>query len=478
MGPSAIAASHNEPPATGDAPTKIHQANAPAPAISYAPTEVTIPARLYDKVPNLDWYKKLQDAEKQLDLIIAQKSLDFQSVQAASMQPHIAKKETGVLRVFVYNTCENMPWQKMDQGTSLNEAPGQEASWTLRIEGRFIPDNKENVEAEKVKFSSLLSGLSVEIVPNGDYPGLQDNPSNVIEWRDTTAHRGSNAAKENGPNGSPQYLFDGIDIKRPGTFNIGTKIAILAKDFSARLLLSTQMAEFTGRREMSQQELIYHIWQYVLYKDLFKRSHNFTKVPAVSASGIASQSMNVQEEDENDISLVQADDVLRSILKVEVFKFKDLYKLIQPHLNPRDPIIFDYEVITTKSTTLGEVVFDIPIELPLSMSKLQKEIVEENKRAFESMSKSDEHVQFLNQRISLGIAALQNVSSRETFYRELSEDPVTFLRSWLESQAETLKALKSEEGYSEEIARRAEFFKENEELVKQKLELMLGAQKL
>ncbi|GEQ70211.1 hypothetical protein JCM33374_g3887 [Metschnikowia sp. JCM 33374] len=478
MGPSAVPVAQNQSASTADAPTKIHQVNAPVPAISYTPTEVSIPAKLYDKVPNLEWYKKLQDAEKKLDLLIAQKSLDFQSVQAASIQPHITKKETGTLRVFVYNTCENMPWQKVDQGASINEHPNQESSWTLRIEGRFIPDNKQNANVEKVKFSSFLSGLSVEIVPNGDYPNLQGNPSNVIEWRDSISGQGPNANKDNAQNGSSQYSFDGIDIKRPGVFNIGTKIAILVKDFSSKLVLSKQMAEFTGRRESSQQELVYHIWQYVLYKDLFKKSTNFTKVPAVSASSISNQTMSVQDDDDNDISAVQADDTLKSLLKVDAFKFKDLYKLIQPHLNPREPIILDYEVVTTKSTTLGEVVIDIPIELPLSMSKIQKEIIEENKSAFESMSKSDEHVQFLNSRISLGIAALQNVNSRETFYRELSEDPVTFLRNWLESQSDTLKALKSEEGYSEETARRAEFFKENEELVKQKIELMLGAQKL
>ncbi|OBA20068.1 hypothetical protein METBIDRAFT_33041 [Metschnikowia bicuspidata var. bicuspidata NRRL YB-4993] len=476
MGPSAIPVAQNQSSSAADAPTKIHQVNAPTPAISYTPTDVTIPAKLYDKVPNLEWYKKLQEAERKLDLLIAQKSLDFQSVQAASMQPHIAKKETGTLRVFVYNTCENMPWQKMGQGATLSETPGQESHWTLRIEGRFIPDSKENVDAEKVKFSSFLSGLSVEIVPNGDYPNLQGNPSNVIEWRDSATGQGINPAKENVSNGS-SHLFDGIDIKRPGIFNIGTKIAIFVKEFSSKLVLSAPMAEFTGRRELSQQEIVFHIWQYVLYKDLFKKSENFTKVPAVSSSAISNPTMSV-DEDDNEISVVHSDDTLRSLLKVDAFKFRDLYKLIQPHLNPREPIVFDYEIVTTKSTTLGDVVIDIPIELPLSMSKIQKEIIEENKKAFEIMSKSDEHVQFLNQRISLGIAALHNVNSREIFYRELSEDPVSFLRKWLESQAETLKALKSEEGYNEETARRAEFFKENEELVKQKIELMLGAQKL
>lgn len=456
-----------------EAPTKIHQVNTLAPAVSFTPTDVNIPARLYEKVPNLDMYKKLQDAEKQLDLLIAQKGLDFQAVQVASMQPHNVKRETGVLRVFVYNTCENMPWQR--QGQAQGDAA--DSRWTMRIEGRFVPDNADNTDAANMKFLSFLAGLSVEIIPNSDYPALQGSLSNVIEWRDPAVAPGNPPGVPQA-NGSPQHLFDGVDIKRSGQFNINTKIALLVKDYSSRLALSASMAQFTGMREASQQDLIFLIWQYVLFKNLFKKSDAFTTVPAVLASSIASQTMNVQGDDDNDLSLVQCDETLRDLLKVEVFKFKDLYKLIRPHLRPRQPIVLDYEVDTTKSTTLGEVVLDIPIELPLTLSKVQKEIIEENKRAFENMSKSDDHVQFLNQRISLGIAALQTVNARETFYRELSKDPVNFIKQWLESQSETLKALKSEEGYNEELVRRAEYFKDNEEILRQKIDLMLGAQKI
>lgn len=422
----------------------------------------------------MDLYKKLQDSEKQLDLLIAQKGLDFQSVQAASMQPHNVKRETGMLRVFIYNTCENMPWQR--QGGGMSDTANSEGKWTLRIEGRFVASENADKDVETQKFSSFLSGISVEIIPNGDYPNLQGSQSNIIEWRDDTANSGN--PNSNFANGSSQWLFDGIDIKRAGVFPIKTKIAILVKDYSSRLMLSTPMAQFTGKRVASQQELVYLIWQYVLFKNLFKKADTFTSVPAVSASTITSQSMNVQGEDENDLSVVQCDETLRALLKVDHFKFKDLYKHTQPHLRPRSPLVLDYEIDTTKSTTLGEVVVDIPVELPMSITRIQKEILEENKSAYENMSESDEHIQFLNQRISLGIATLQNVNAREMFYRELSEDPVKFLKQWLESQAETLKALKSEEGYNEELVRRSEYFKVHEEELRQKVDLMLGAQKL
>lgn len=457
-----------------EAPVKIHQSSNPGAAVSFTPTEVNIPSKLYDKVPNLDLYKKLQDSERQLDLLIAQKGLDFQSVQAASMQPHNVKRESGVLKVFIYNTCENMPWQRQQTGGVSDTANG-DAKWTLRVEGRFVASASTSKEVETQKFSSFLSGISVEIIPNGDYPNLQGNLSNIIEWRDESVNAGTGS---NFANGSSQWQFDGIDIKRAGVFPIKTKIAILVKDYSSRLMLSTPMAQFTGKREASQQELVYLIWQYVMFKNLFKKSDTFSLVPAVSASAITSQSMNVQGEDENDLSLVQCDDTLKSLLKVDFFKFKDLYKHTQPHLRPRHPIVIEYEVDTTKSTTLGDVVLEIPVELPASIGKVQKEILEENKSAYESMSESDEHIQFLNQRISLGIATLQNVNYRENFYRQLSEEPVEFLKKWLESQSETLKALKSEEGYNEELVRRADYFKEHEDELRQKIDLMLGAQKL
>lgn len=458
--------------AVAEAPSKIYQPATAAPAISYKPTEVNIPSKLYDKVPNLNLYKKLQDAERQLDLLIAQKGLDFQSVQASSMQPNGLKKESGILRVFIYNTCENQPWQKNQ--TSVNEASNSDSSWTLRVEGRFIADSNEKLEIDDLKFSSFLSGISIEIIPNNDYPALQGNQSNIIEWRNEAANQAGNPQLRNG---SLLWQFDGIDVKRQGVFPIKAKVAILTKDYSFKLLVSEELAQFTGKREATQQELIYLIWQYVLFKKLFKNAENYHSVPAVSASSLSSQALN-QENEETDLSVVQCDDILRGLLKVDSFKFKDLYQLIQPHLRPRQPIVLDYEVDTTRSTTLGDVVIDIPVELPLSMRSLEKEIIEENKRAFESMSKSDELIQYINQRISLGIVALQSANSREQFYRELSEDPVVFIKRWLESQSETLKALKSEEGFNEEEVRKAQYFKDHEQELRQKVDLLLGAQKI
>ncbi|KAG7663147.1 SNF12 [[Candida] subhashii] len=436
------------------------------PTISYSPTDITIPPALYDKVPNLDQYKRLKEAEERIDLLISRKALDFQSIQQKTIHPSEYKGETGILRVFVYNTCENQPWQKQllqENGLAIPDPTTSESNWTMRVEGRFISDSATSTgESEFLKFSSFLSAISIDLIPNDDYPNTQ---SNIIEWRD-------DGVDKNPANAS----FDGLDIKRNGIYNIKSKIAILVKSPSAKLRLSEEMAQFTGKQECTQQELMYLIWQYVLYKNLFRKTENYTEVAAVETSSIRDPTNTAnQDEPEDDLTLVQCDSILLDLLKVPTFKFSDLYRLLQPHFRPREPIIIEYEVNTRKSTTLGECVIDIPVELPINLSRAQKELVEVNKVAIENLAKADATIQQLNQRISLGIVALQNANLRENFYRELSEDPTGFVEKWIESQSKTLKALKSDEGYDEELVRHAKYFQENEDLIKEKIDLLLGS---
>ncbi|KAK6460839.1 subunit of SWI/SNF transcription activation complex [Scheffersomyces coipomensis] len=436
-----------------------------APAISYTPTDSTIPPALYHRIPNLDLYKKLKEAERKVDLLISRKALDFQATQQKSIHPSNFKGETGILRVFIYNITENQPWQKQllqEQGLQIPDPTSSEATWTLRVEGRFLSESKDNNIEDK--FSSFLSAISIDLIPNDDYPAFQNSQSNIIEWR----------SDSNDFNQKSSNSFDGIDIKRNGIFNIKAKIALLAKSHSATYKVSDEMAQFTGKQESTQQELVYSIWQYVLYKGLFRKTDALTRVDTVATNRVLPETAN-QDDNDDDLTVVQADEVLQSLLNVKTFKFSELYKLLQPHFKPREPIIIDYEVNTRKSTTLGEVVIDIPIELPLNLSKIQKEFLDLNKVAFENLTKADNTIQLLNSRISLGVVALQNANAREAFYSELSEDPVQFIEKWLESQSETLKALKSDEGYDEEVVRRANYFVENESLIKEKIDLLLGS---
>ncbi|KAI3403487.1 SNF12 [Candida oxycetoniae] len=445
------------------------------PVISYSPTDITIPQSIYDKIPNLEEYKKLKEAEKKIDLLISRKALDFQAIQQKTIHPFEIKPSTGLLRVFVYNTCENQPWQKQllqQQGKPLPD-PTTESTWTLRVEGKFINDNKADIaDFNDLKFSSFLSAISIDLLPNEHYPNLQESQTNIIEWRDDDL----NNVNRN-PTGS-NSSFDGMDVKRSGIFNIKVKIALLVKSYTSKIRVSDEMSQFIGKLECTQQEVMYTIWNYVLWHKLFKDTDQYAPAATVDNGADLSNTMSDKSANTNDDpTLAQADNTLFNLLKVREFTFKDLYRLIQPHFRPREPIMLDYEVDTRKSTTLGDLVLDIPIELPVNLSKAQKELLDLNKSAFENLSQHDSAIEKLNQKISLAIIALRNANSREIFYDELSKDPVGFIEKWVESQSETLKALKSDEGYDEETVRRAQYFIDNEDLIKEKIDLLFGSSK-
>lgn len=264
---------------------------------------------------------------------------------------------------------------------------------------------------------------------------------------------------------------------KEGKYNIKVKIALMVKSFTSKLSVTPDLAEFMGKLECTQQEVMYTIWQYVLNKKLFVKTAKYNHVPAVEGLSESIPGADKDRSAYDDLTLAETDDVLFELLKVREFKFSDLYGLIQPHFKPREPIVIDYEVDTRRSTTLGDVVLDIPTELPINISKAQRELLEMNKSALENLSRHDAMIEKLNQKISLAIIELRNANSRETFYSGLSKDPVKFIEQWLASQAETLKALKSDEGYDEEIVRRANYFEDNEDLINEKIDLLFGSSK-
>ncbi|EGV64882.1 SWI/SNF and RSC complex subunit Ssr3 [Yamadazyma tenuis] len=436
---------------------------AAAPAIQYTPNDLSIPAKLYQDTPNLEFYKKLLDAEREIDLISVKKELDFHVIHAKSLQPSSFKKETGTLRVYVYNTCENQPWQKqLAQQRGEPVDPAAEGFWTLKVEGKFL--HKEGKEATN-KFSSFLSGISVDLIINEDYPHLAENQTHVVEWRDQY----------------PQYQqrqseFDGFDVKRPGIFNLKCKIAILIKEQTARFKMSPKFSQFIGKEEATQQESIQGIWQYILFKGLITKKE-VAQVDAVTSTTPGLNDAAMAIDTAKDLTVVKCDEVLQDLLGVEQFRFSELFQLIQPHFLPRQPIILDYEIDTRRSTTLGDLALDIPVELPTDIAHLQRVTSDEHKKVFAESAQTLVQIADLNSKIALGVSKLKNLDTRRDFYKELNENPVEFIKQWTKTQSETLKSLKSDEGYDEEVVRRAQYFEDHEDVLKEKIDVLLGTTK-
>lgn len=451
-----------------------HPHPAPAPSATYLPTDTTIPPHLYHKVPCLALYKLLLDAEHSLDLAVARKALDLQSLHLKAIHPSYVRGVPGTLRIFVYNSCNNQPWQLQLPGLLPVPDPVPDPTWTLRVEGKFIPDAPLLCPLPAPNFSSLISALSIDLIPNDHYPHLAPPLSHIIEWR------------ENIPDPMGKVLlspFDGLDVTRAGMHDIDAKIALLVRSNSHELALDEPLANFAGKKLASQQDLVYLVWQYVLHRNLLRKGDSLSKVPAVAPPSdlpaVAplvdpSSAPTAAGPGTADALVAECDDVLRSLFHVDSFQFHHLYHLLLPHYLPREPIVLDYTINTRKSSTIGERVLDIPVTLPADLAAIQADMLSFNKARFENLTQADVAIARTHQKLAVAVATLHSTDMRERFYRDLSADPVAFVEQWLVSQSETLKALKSDEGYDEEVVRRAQYFHENEHLIRDKVNLLLG----
>jgi len=393
------------------------------------PTDINIPHSIDKIVPEVELYRRLQEAEKRVDIFTSRKINDLQ--ESISKIPR--KKE--LLRIYIFNTAENQPWQLQP-----GQQPTEEPSWTLRIEGRLV--NKDNAEdPARRKFSSFLTGISIDLFQQNNYtdqqqqqqPPQPDNTKeNVIEWHEQT-------------DPSIQRVdFDGLDVKRSGTENIKTKVTIQPKEFPVKFEVSNELASLLGVSELTQHDAVYSIWQYIQFNNL--------QAP-------------------EDKRIINCDENLSKLFGVPRFNFRDLIELLAKHLSPKKPIELNYEIKVDKSSTLGETVIDV--EVPLDDISEQEAWRNEAKNM---ISQHDESVKELNSKIVLGIQALHNSHRKYQFYDELSKDPVNFFKDFTESHSNLLKILSGDEGYNEESVRKSDFY--TDEMLSENVNILLKTNRI
>ncbi|KAH3681263.1 hypothetical protein WICPIJ_007768 [Wickerhamomyces pijperi] len=379
----------------------------PQAVLQTRPTNTNIPDSIASLVPEVELYRRLQEAERRIDLLTARKINDFQ--ENLAKLPY----QKQLLRVFVYNTASNQPWQ-------VKDLPGNhgEPEWTLRIEGRLVNEEKSTDEKRR-KFSSLLSGISVDILPNltsidpNTQPG-QTVRDNIVEWSDSTD-----------PNAN-RVEFDGMDIKRAGFENMKARVTIQPKDLPTRFQTSTALASLLGVSEITQHDAVYSIWLYV-------------------------QENNLQASENK--KLVICDSVLARLFGVPRFDFKQIISLLTPHLSPIKPIVIEYEIRVDRETTLGDVVVDIEV----SMEDLTtQELIRNESRNL--VNELDINIKETQNKLHLGLQGLHNAYKKYEFYDAFSQDPVRFLQNFNESNAKLLKILAGDDHYNEEDVRRADYY--------------------
>ncbi|ANB12390.1 Snf12p [Sugiyamaella lignohabitans] len=134
----------------------------PGPAVDQhylrKPTDLNLPDKIENVIPEAKLYTDLQDAERRLDATISRKKMDLQDTIARSIM------KTKTLRVFISSSVSDQPWQTVPQlnENSFDFMDSQNTPlWNLRIEGRLVDDVSYSTHAREVRHDMIFTVSSL-----------------------------------------------------------------------------------------------------------------------------------------------------------------------------------------------------------------------------------------------------------------------------------------------------------------------------
>lgn len=382
------------------------------------PTDRNLPDRILSIIPEAKLYKELQEAEKRLDAIISRKKLDLQDTFSRSI------KKTELLRVFISNTATEQPWQVAPSldATSFDFNTDTEPSWNLRIEGRLVDDVPAD-DTTRRRFSTFFTSIIVEfesedgdVLPDGD----------LVEWHEPPPNLGQNVE------------FDVLDIRRKGDRNLRAKITMQLKEFPDKFKLSSPLSKLLALEEDTKPNVIVALWQYIKFHKL-------------------------QDIDEK--RLIRCDSGLKSLFGTDTVYFPQVINLITPHLLPREPIKLEYVIRVDRESTMGEVAYDIEVEVGDPIRNKMAEILE-------NWYSNQTAIMEIDEQIALTVESLSTSRLKREFFRQMAENPSEFINNWVASQARDLKIIASDKRFNEEEVRKSSFY--SDELLDQTIHYFLN----
>ncbi|QEU59946.1 Snf12/Rsc6 [Kluyveromyces lactis] len=435
------------------------------------PTDMYIQPYLKKLIPELDGLSKLQEAEKRIDIYLSRKKIDLhQNITQWTHSKYTDPANNQFVRVFISNISENQPWQTNDETMELDQA-----SWTLRIEGRLLDDGKAD-DPNRPKFSSFIESVAVDFKPveedqddetdqeMGDpsAEGTQEpsakkprNEQTVFEW-----HADPNTPVE----------FDGVDVSRKGTENINCTITIQPKGYTGEFLqYSPELSCIVGFSKGTFHEAIYSLYKYILLNSLL--TNNDEAGPKDSTNG----EKVLVKMDSSLAKLVSPERLAAGIVSL---KLADLPSLVKDHVKPIPPIRLDYTVRVDQSSTFGDLVFDMEVPKPTSVKGDQKlskdELLLLNE--YNTLSTAIEpQIQELNQKTQLLQLQLNSSAKKYQFFDKLAKDPVPMLQDYMESSSQALKVLSGDAGFNEDTVRRSQFYQDNDSILFENIGVLLSS---
>ncbi|KIW83932.1 hypothetical protein Z517_03178 [Fonsecaea pedrosoi CBS 271.37] len=380
------------------------------------PTDRNMPDGLEEIVigDGVEQYKKLREAEKQLDHLMARKKLEIHD----NFNKNVKRQKT--MRIWISNTVSSQPWQLNPDEEGFTFDSNGEPSYRVKIQGRLLEYDDDDIlhsdgEDEEMggqdqtkekkirppskKFTQFFKGMTVEFENPKD--SLGDN-NQMITWK-----KGQNSAQ------SGEY--DSIEFERRSDENVNITICLTRDEQPERFRLSKALAETLDMEEAERAEVVMGIWDYV-------------------------RAMGLQEDEER--RSIQCDDSLKRIFDTDTFFFPQAAERLVPHLHPLPPVRLPYTIRVDEEFHKNPepTVYDVQVAVEDPLRPLIFKLTQnpEHQNTLRSIAKLDDE-------LAIVVQALHHHKARHQFFTSMAKDPQKFIERWLSSQKKDLSVLLAEQ---------------------------------
>ncbi|EAS32491.3 SWI-SNF complex subunit [Coccidioides immitis RS] len=443
-------------PVPGMMPMQVAQHNMPNPQVlaaqqrhvpvhpdaairrSRKPTDKTLPDGIEEVVIGdaVQQYKRMQEVERRLDSAIMRKRIDLQDTVNRNTRRY------RTMRLWISNTVEQQPWQQAEQNPEVPPRIGA-GRYRVKIEGRLLDDatdptvpdeDEEDIDMKHLggekdpdameedskpqkreeakpsspsirkRLSHFFKTISVEF-DKPSSPGVADLAT--IIWNKPTLPPSAAALP-------PTADFDSLEFSRAAEVNINGTITMTRDENLERFLLSKELASILDIEEETRAGIIIGLWEYI-------------------------KTAGLQESEEK--QAVACNERLRAIFGRDKIYFPAIPELIGPHCTPLPPIKIPFTIRVDKEFHSKPIpaIYDIRVAVddPLRNKMLQVTTSPD----FPNMLRQ---VSSLDDQLALVVQALHHSKAKHSFYTNLSQDPVNFIKRWILSQRRDLETILGE----------------------------------
>ncbi|KAE9604271.1 hypothetical protein Lal_00001598 [Lupinus albus] len=347
-------------------------------------------------LPESPLYTQLLDFENQVDAEMARYRFELQE---AFKRPSYVQK---TLRVYVFNTFSN-------QNIFLNKN-GEEASWSLKIVGRILEDDKGSFEAGTSqgtkspscpKFSSFFKKIVVHLDEN------LYSDDHVITW----------------DNARSPIEQDGFEVKRKGDKEFTTRITMELKNVPEKFMLSPQMSKLLGFQVETRPRIIAALWHYINSRKL---------------------------EISNDPFSFICDPSLQMVFGANKMEFQEAIKKLPQHLSLPQPITLEHQIKLSGNPTAETGCYDIQVYVHPPLDNDISSIL--------AGRESQKQIEFFDDVISSYLKKVHEHQRRRAFFHSFSNSPEDFINALIASQSKDMKLVGGDASDNAQMKRRSKFF--------------------